>query len=131
MHQHFLKKATFIYYRKARIIQRQPRLGPSLNEIDFNSLQPEMKILSKEDIDVSTKQIKQNIDQINNKLSFGEKETILAEASKEDPTGYVCEKQVFNISEVSFVEKIHCYNTTEEVCSLVSTLLNIHFSYTY
>ena len=66
-----------------------------------------------------TKQIQQNIKEINAKLTQGEKEIILAEASKEDPVGYLCEKQILNLTEVSFVEQVHCYDTTEEVCSLV------------
>ena len=45
----------------------------------------------------------------------------LAEAAKEDPIGFNCEKQILNITEVSFVEQVRCYNTTEQVCSMVST----------
>ena len=91
-------------------------LGPTLNEVDFNSLEPRLNLLKKEDIDVFTRQIQQKIKALNAKLTQGE---ILTEASKEDPVGYVCQKQVLNITEVHFVEKVHCYNTTEEVCSLV------------
>ena len=105
--------------RSSRLLLRQPRLGPSLGEVNSNSLKPQLKILSKSDIDASTKQIQQNIKEINAKLTQGEKETILAEASKEDPVGYLCEKQILNLTEVSFVEQVHCYDTTEEVCSLV------------
>ena len=91
-------------------------LGPTLNEVDFNSLEPRLNLLKKEDIDVFTRQIQQKIKALNAKLTQGE---ILTEASKEDPVGYVCQKQVLNITEIHFVEKVHCYNTTEEVCSLV------------
>ena len=91
-------------------------LGPTLNEVDFNSLEPRMNLLKKEDIDVFTQQIQQKIKELNAKLTQGE---ILTEASREDPVGYVCQKQILNITEVHFVEKVHCYNTTEEVCSLV------------
>ena len=44
----------------------------------------------------------------------------LAEATKEDPIGFNCEKQILNITEVSFVEQVRCYNTTEQVCSMVN-----------
>ena len=104
---------------------RQPRLGPSLEEVNSNSLKPQLKILSKSGIDASTKQIQRNIQEINAKLTQGEKETILAEASKEDPVGYLCEKQILNLTEVSFVEHVHCYDTTEEVCSLVNYLFKL------
>ena len=104
---------------KLKNLERKPRLGPTLEEIDFNSLEPELKILKNGDIDLSTKQIQQKIDEINAKLTEGEKENLLVEVSKEDPVGYNCEKQILNITEVSFVEQVKCYNTTEEVCSLV------------
>ena len=44
----------------------------------------------------------------------------LAEATKEDPVGFKCEKQILNITEISFVEQVRCYNTTEQVCSMVN-----------
>ena len=47
----------------------------------------------------------------------------LAEAAKEDPIGFNCEKQILNITEVSFVEQVRCYNTTEQVCSMVNIKL--------
>ena len=109
-------------------MERKPRLGPTLNEIDFNQLQPELKVLNKEDIDVFTQQVQRKIDQINEQLSIGEKESILTEASKEDPIGYQCEKQILNITEVSFVEHVNCYTTTEEVCSLVSSNYSHHYN---
>ena len=74
---------------------------------------------------MSTKQIQKKIEQINAKLTQGEKETILSEASKEDPVGFTCEKQILNITEVHFVEQVHCYDTTEEVCSLVNYLFKL------
>ena len=98
---------------------RQPRLGPTLGEVNLNSLQPQTNILDKSNIKASTNRIQEKIEEINARLTQGEKETILAEASKEDPTGYVCEKQILNITEVSFVEQVKCYDTIEEVCSLV------------
>ena len=98
---------------------RQPRLGPTLGEVNLNSLQPQTNILDKANIKASTNRIQEKIEEINARLTQGEKETILAEASKEDPTGYVCEKQILNITEVSFVEQVKCYDTIEEVCSLV------------
>ena len=77
-------------------------------------------MLDKSDIDAFTLKIQQQIQEINAKLTQGE---ILTEASKEDPIGYVCEKQVLNITEVHVTEQVHCYNTTEEVCSLVKVFL--------
>jgi len=97
---------------------RKAKLGPSLDEVDFNYLEPQLKVLNKGQIDESTRQIRQRIEQINAKLTEAEKETLIAESNKEDPIGYNCDKQILNITEVTFVEQVRCYNTTEEVCSM-------------
>ena len=100
--------------------KRRARLGPLLDEVDFDSLEPKLKVINKSEVDESTRKIRQRIQQINAKLTEAEKDTLLSEAAKEDPDGYNCEKQILNITEVSFVEQVRCYNTTEEVCSMVS-----------
>ena len=98
---------------------RQPRLGPSLDEVNLQSLEPKLRVLNKNQIDDSTRQIRNRIAQINAKLTESEKESILADAEKEDPTGFKCEKQILEIKEVTFVDQVRCYNTTEEVCAMV------------
>jgi len=113
-----MKGFLFICLFSLSTADRQARLGPTLEEVDFNTLEPELKILKNEEVEDSTRQIRQRIEQINQKLSEAEKDTLLAEATKEDPIGFNCEKQILNITEVSFVEQVRCYNTTEQVCSM-------------
>ena len=67
---------------------RAPRLGPSLEEVDSNSLEPSLRILKSNEIDESTKQIQERIQQINAKLSQEEENAILASAEEMDPVGY-------------------------------------------
>ena len=43
----------------------------------------------------------------------------MTEPNVKDPEGYICEKQVFDLKEVSNVLQVNCYETTEEVCQLV------------
>ena len=99
--------------------QRQPRLGTLLDEIDINSLEPTLKVLRKSDIEKSTNEIKQRIQQINERLSQAEKNEIILEADQMNPVGFECENQVLDVKEVIFVEQVRCYKTTEEVCSTV------------
>ena len=68
-------------------------------------------------IDASTQQIKQQIAQINKRLSEEDKAIMIMEADHDNPPGYDCIHEVMEIKEVSFTDQIRCYNTTEEVCS--------------
>ena len=68
-------------------------------------------------IDASTQQIKQQIAQINKRLSEEDKAIMIMEADDDNPPGYDCTHEVMEIKEVSFTDQIRCYNTTEEVCS--------------
>ena len=49
----------------------------------------------------------------------GEVNIILTKPNAKDPEGYVCEKQVFDLKEVSNVLRVNCYEITEEICELV------------
>ena len=69
-------------------------------------------------IDASTQQIKQQIAQINKRLSEEDKAIMIMEADHDNPPGYDCIHEVMEIKEVSFTDQIRCYNTTEEVCSM-------------
>ena len=71
----------------------------------------------RESIDKSTQQIKQQIAQINKRLSEEDKAIMIMEADDDNPPGYDCTHEVMEIKEVSFTDQIRCYNTTEEVCS--------------
>ena len=103
------------------MLQRQSRFGPLLDEVDANSLAPRLQILDKEHVNESTKRIERKIQEINDQLTRSEESTILSDASLADPSGYYCEKQILNINEVSVVKDVFCYDTVEEVCSMVKT----------
>lgn len=106
--------------------QRTPRLGPSVEEVSDNDLEPKLKILRKDQINAATKDIQARIDQINNRLGEEDEKAFLAECNDEDNPinmmdmmlGYKCECQVLEVKEVEFVEAVRCYKTTEEVCSM-------------
>ena len=92
-----------------------------MDEVDANSLAPRLQIIDKEHVNESTKRIERKIQEINDQLTRSEESTILSDASLEDPSGYYCEKQILNINEVSVVKDVFCYDTVEEVCSMVRT----------
>ena len=99
---------------------RHPRFGDSLSTLDSNSLKPQIKAIDKKDIDKSEREIKEKIEELNSRLFEGHGNTLLTNPHFRDPNGYICEKQVLNIKEVSQVVAVNCYDTTEEVCELVS-----------
>ena len=37
-----------------------------------------------------------------------------------NPEGYMCENTIIEVKELQFTDQVRCYNTTEEVCSMVS-----------
>ena len=90
-----------------RLIQTLPTWSP----------QEPPQSLEDEEMHTSTKLIKEQIAQINQRLSDQDKETLIMEASQDNPPGYDCTNEVMEIKEVSFTDQIRCYNTTEEICS--------------
>ena len=42
------------------------------------------------------------------------------EADSMNPEGYMCENTIIEVKELQFTDQVRCYNTTEEVCSMVS-----------
>ena len=99
---------------------RHPRFGDSLSTLDSNSLKPQIKAIDKKDIDKSEREIKEKIEELNSRLFEGHGNTLLTNPHNKDPNGYICEKQVLNVKEVSQVVAVNCYDSTEEVCELVS-----------
>ena len=85
-------------------------------------MEPKLKVLDKTEIEASTRQIRQRIEQINSKLTQEEENALIADSAKDDPEGYDCQKQILDITEVTFVEQVRCYNTTEEICAMVRFL---------
>ena len=101
-------------------MSRHPRLGESLSNLDANSLKPQIKVIDKKDIDESEREIQKKIEELNTRLFEGHGNTLLTNPHNKDPNGYICEKQVLNVKEVSQVVAVNCYDSTEEVCELVS-----------
>ena len=38
-----------------------------------------------------------------------------------DPMGYICSKEVLELNEITYLDQLLCFNTTEEQCYKVST----------
>ena len=83
-------------------------------------LEPRLQVLKKEDVEVESREIRRHIDEINLRLTDVEKNEIMLEADKMDPVGYMCTNEIIEVKELQFTDQVRCYNTTEEVCSMVS-----------
>ena len=116
----FLVSLNLFETRRARLMSRHPRLGDSLSNLDENSLKPQIKVIDKKDIDESEREIQKKIEELNTRLFEGHGNTLLTNPHNKDPNGFICEKQVLNVKEVSQVVAVNCYDSTEEVCELVS-----------
>ena len=101
-------------------MNRIPRFGNHLSDINANSLKPQIKVIDKKDIDESEREIQKKIEELNTRLFEGHGNTLLTNPHFKDPNGYICERQVLNVKEVSQVVAVNCYDSTEEVCELVS-----------
>ena len=100
--------------------KRRPKIGIPLYQIQNSiDLEPKINILERKDVDQATELIRKQIEQVNKRLTKEEKNVLIRNAVEEDPDGYDCENQVLEIKEISFVDQVRCYNTTEEVCSKV------------
>ena len=86
----------------------------------MQQIEPRLQVLRKEDIDNERRELRKHIDEINFRLSDAEKNEILIEADKMDPEGYMCKNEIIEVKELQFTDQVRCYNTTEEVCSMVS-----------
>ena len=42
-----------------------------------------------------------------------------------DPMGYICSKEVLELNEITYLDQLLCFNTTEEQCYKVSTVTQI------
>ena len=82
-------------------------------------LEPKLKALKNDEIQSSTREIKEEIEEINKKLSQKEKETILQEADADNPPGFTCVNTIIEVKELKYVDQVRCYNTSEEICSMV------------
>ena len=112
-------------HRKSRLMSapsigmRVPRLGNLIGNVDFNSLKPRIKIIDSNHIEKSKNEIQQKIEELNTRLFDGDSNALLTDAHIADPPGFICERQIFNITEISHVVQVNCWDTTEEVCEMV------------
>jgi len=74
---------------------------------------------NEEAIKASTEKLRREIEKVNQRLSQDDKDTILQEADSDNPEGYECSNTVLEVKEVQFVDQVRCYNTSEEICSMV------------
>ena len=94
----------------------------------------------KSSYDVEQSKVKQQkqIEQIQERLTDEEKSALITEAEAEDPEGkiliyrkvyqfahatssligFTCQNEIIDIKEVTFVDQVRCYNSSEEVCSM-------------
>lgn len=88
-------------------------------KFDTQHLEPKLKVLRKEEIEFETQNLRKHIEEINARLTTEEKNEIIQEADSMNPEGYMCENTIIEVKELQFTDQVRCYNTTEEVCSMV------------
>ena len=90
-------------------------------EID-KVLEQKVNIWERKDVNQDTERIRRKIEQVNKRLTEEENDVLIGNAAEENPEGYDCENQIMEIKEVNFVDQVRCYNTTEEICSMVRSV---------
>ena len=78
-------------------------------------------MLRDDEVEQQTFELRKEIDQINSQLD--NTNSLVREASSDDPPGYTCTMQNIEITDIVTHEQIMCYNTTEKTCSMVSLFL--------
>ena len=90
-------------------------------------LEPKLSFLSRDELKTTSRQIRREVEIINNTLSENDKIELLTDVNNEDPMGYICEKTLMEIKELQYVDQLLCFNTTEEICYKVSNSKNTVF----
>ena len=85
-------------------------------------LEPKLSFLTRDELKTTSRQIRREVEIINNTLSENDKIELLTDVNNEDPMGYICEKTLMEIKELQYVDQLLCFNTTEEICYKVSFL---------
>ena len=83
-------------------------------------LEPKLSFLTRDELKTTSRQIRREVEIINNTLSENDKIELLTDVNNEDPMGYICEKTLMEIKELQYVDQLLCFNTTEEICYKVS-----------
>ena len=79
-------------------------------------MEPKLSYISKDELESASRQIRKEVEIINNTLSEFEKNELLTDINNDDPMGYVCDKTLMEIKELQYVDQLLCFNTTEEIC---------------
>ena len=82
--------------------------------------EPKLTYIPRDELESATRQIRKEVEIINNTLTEEEKNELLTDVNNEDPMGYICEKSLMEIKELQYVDQLLCFNTTEEICYKVS-----------
>ena len=86
------------------------------------NLRPRLRFLRNDDErKAETRRLQEEIDKINRALTEEEKNTVLMDPMDMDPMGYICSKEVLELNEITYLDQLLCFNTTEEQCYKVST----------
>ena len=80
-----------------------------------------MTYIPRDELESATRQIRKEVEIINNTLTEEEKNELLTDVNNEDPMGYICDKSLMEIKELQYVDQLLCFNTTEEICYKVSS----------
>ncbi len=115
--------ALLLFGLDCKATTRQPRIGRTLSEVSLEDLEPRARFLKVDEIKFAEANIVKQIEAISSRLSQDDKDALLTDAEQDVPFGYECENQILEVTEVSFTDQVRCYNTSEEVCSMVNSIL--------
>jgi hypothetical protein len=73
-----------------------------------------------------TREIRNQIDEVNKRLTAAEQDVILQEAVDRDPDGFTCRNKVMLTKEVVWTEQILCNHITDKNCYTVGSLKRNH-----
>ena len=86
-------------------------------------MKPKLRYLNNDDeLKAESRRIQNEIDKINRALTEDEKNAVLMDPDDMDPMGYDCTKEVLEINEITYLDQLLCFNTTEEQCYKVRLL---------
>ena len=68
------------------------------------------------ELKAETRRLQTEIDKINRALTEEEKNAVLLDPDDMDPMGYTCTKEVLELNEITYLDQLLCFNTTEEQC---------------
>ena len=79
------------------------------------------------ELKAETRRLQTEIDKINRALTEEEKNAVLLDPDDMDPMGYTCTKEVLELNEITYLDQLLCFNTTEEQCYKVLWMIVLEF----